>query len=304
MNLATRKGTAGDADGDTLVSIEAVIGSDHDDTFIASAGVDVIDGGGNPDMMPAGDTVSYELSEDGVTVVLGAIDAEGTAQVDAAEDSYAAGDILTDIENLTGSTRADSLTGNGAANTLKGGGGNDTLLAGEGGDDKLYGGAGNDTMTGGAGNDTLMGGAGRDIMSGGLEHDTLVGGAGDDELTGDAGTDTFVFGLGDGDDIINDFIMADDRIDLSAFGLDEDELIALIQTRGVGDANVRVQIDLTSVGGGTIELTTIDELGDLGELDGQGNLMSLDLVRDTHDVGGGTGADGMITVQDDGIFIL
>ena len=229
VNLATRKGSAGDADGDTLVNIEAVTGSDHDDTFIASAGVDRIDGGGNPDMMPAGDTVSYELSEDGVIITLLDGGAETTvAASTTAEDSYSDGDVLTGIENITGSSRNDTLTGNDEANTLRGGGGVD-MLDGMEGDDKLDGGAGNDILTGGDDDDTLTGGDGRDTMTGGGGNDTLVGGAGADEMTGNEGTDTFVFGLGHGADIIDDFTVADDRINLAAFNLDEDDLIALIE---------------------------------------------------------------------------
>ena len=42
VNLATGRGTAGDAMGDTLVNIEQVLGSDHDDTFIAGPGPDTL----------------------------------------------------------------------------------------------------------------------------------------------------------------------------------------------------------------------------------------------------------------------
>ena len=301
VNLATRKGTAGDAEGDTLVGIEAVEGSDHDDTFIASEGVDRIDGGDNPDMMPAGDTVSYELSEDGVTVDLEDNGDVTTVADSAAEDSYADNDVLTGIENLTGSSRDDSLTGNNQANTLMGGGGVDTM-DGMGEDDTLDGGAGNDIMDGGEGDDTLMGGAGRDTMDGGLGDDTLIGGAGGDELVGGGGIDTFVFAPGHGDDIIDDFAVGanvddpDDRINLAAFNLDEDDVISLIEVRGTDD-NIRIQINLTSVGGGTIELNGVTSLDTLGEVDGMGNLISLDLLTDSDE-------NGMITVADDGIFIL
>ena len=65
VDLSTGRGTAGDAEGDTLANIERVEGSANDDTFIASAGADNIDGGGGTD------TLSYEKSEDGVRVVLG-----------------------------------------------------------------------------------------------------------------------------------------------------------------------------------------------------------------------------------------
>ena len=301
VNLATRKGTAGDAEGDTLTNIEAVTGSSHDDAFIASEGVDRIDGGGNPMMNPKGDTVSYELSEDGIVITLEDDGAATTVDNATVEDSYADGDVLTGIENLTGSSRIDVLSGNDRANTLKGGGGNDTLN-GEEGNDKLYGDAGNDTMDGGDDDDMLMGGAGRDTMTGGIGNDTLVGGAGGDEMTGGAGVDTYVFAPGHGADIIDDFAIdtgadaPDDRINLAAFGLDEDDLIALISTRGAGD-NLRVQINLTSVGGGTIELNDVTTLESLGMVDANGNLTSLNILTDTDD-------NGMIGVADDGIFIL
>ena len=52
-------GTGGEAMGDTLRNIELVWGSEHDDTFIASNGADIIEGDGGSD------TVSYEASETG-----------------------------------------------------------------------------------------------------------------------------------------------------------------------------------------------------------------------------------------------
>lgn len=64
-------------------------------------------------------------------------------------------------------------------------------------------------VRGGFGNDQLSGAAGDDVIS---------GGAGQDALTGGAGKDRFVFGAVDTDkDIITDFDMTQDVIDLSAF---------------------------------------------------------------------------------------
>ena len=54
-------------------------------------------------------------------------------------------------------------------------------------------------------------------------------------------------------------------IDLTAFGLDADDLAGMISTRGTGADNVRVIINLSSVGGGTIELTEQDSVDDLDE---------------------------------------
>ena len=68
VDLDTATGTAGEAMGDTLRNIELIWGSKHGDTFIASAGHDVIHGDGGSD------TVSYEASRHGVTVRLPVVD--------------------------------------------------------------------------------------------------------------------------------------------------------------------------------------------------------------------------------------
>ena len=62
VDLSTGRGTHGEAEGDRLIDIELVWGSEGDDTFVASADEDIIDiihGDGGSD------TVSYEVSEVG-----------------------------------------------------------------------------------------------------------------------------------------------------------------------------------------------------------------------------------------------
>ncbi|HUH88514.1 MAG TPA: peroxidase family protein [Pusillimonas sp.] len=123
-----------------------------------------------------------------------------------------------------GGSGADTLRGNSGDDVLNGGSGNDRLFGG-GGDDVLNGGSGNDVLDGGAGddilnggsgNDALEGGAGDDILNGGSGNDILHGGLGDDILTGGAGDDIFVFG---GNDLITDFTVGQDRIDLRKLGI-------------------------------------------------------------------------------------
>gem|GEM_PF-250245 len=93
----------------------------------------------------------------------------------------------------------DGLYGSAASDTFSGGSGNDDL-AGYGGDDALDGGAGNDTLSGGTGDDVLIGGFGRD------------------RLTGGAGSDTYVFNIGDGDDLIDNYDLSAGRVDVLQFG--------------------------------------------------------------------------------------
>ncbi len=77
---------------------------------------------------------------------------------------------------------------------ISGDSGND-LVVGANGNDNLHGGSGTDIVTGDLGNDALYGGSGSDILS---------GGEGNDELDGGAGSDTYIFGVGDGQDTIQD----------------------------------------------------------------------------------------------------
>ncbi|NBT32392.1 MAG: calcium-binding protein, partial [Rhodobacteraceae bacterium] len=93
------------------------------------------------------------------------------------------------------------------------------IINGNVGHDALFGGEGNDAIRGGAGNDAINGDAGKDNLFGDEGQDTINGGAGNDKLTGGADADTFVFELGGGSDVINDFEVGIDKIDLSDFAL-------------------------------------------------------------------------------------
>ena len=230
VNLAIDRGTGGEADGDTLVNIELVWGSTHDDTFIAGNGPDYIHGDGHGEN---GDTVSYEASELGVTVNLtsdqptqafdedpsvddlgGAIATiPATTDEDNSNTNGAAGDRLGGIENLTGSDNNDSLTGDANANILRGGAGDDMLVgsdkntdgdertgqslssAADVTDDKLYGGDGDDVLEGRVGNDLLEGGAGDDELYGGNQDEGESGHRGNDTLRGGDGNDILDGGI-------------------------------------------------------------------------------------------------------------
>ncbi len=103
----------------------------------ARGGDDHITGVGSHDYIDGGagtDTVSYHWSGAYVNV-----DLLRTYQ----QNGDANGDVLVNVENVTGSGHGDDLRGNDAANTLNGLGGND-VLDGRGGADRLTGGAGSD----------------------------------------------------------------------------------------------------------------------------------------------------------------
>ena len=161
VDLAAGSGTGGHAQGDTLDTIENVIGSAFGDTLEGDAGVNTLSGGVGDDVAGArradvldggagSDTASYSGSAAAVSIDLGTSTYTG---------GDALGDTLTDIENITGSGNDDTIIGDAAANILSGGAGADAIT----------GGAGDDDLRGDAGDDTLIGGAGADVLDGGSE---------------------------------------------------------------------------------------------------------------------------------------
>ena len=167
----------------------SLIGSIYADMLTGGAGNDTIDGGGAAsgnmyvtnahDTIDGGggnDTLTFSAVTSGVTVDL---TQEGSIQ----NTGGGGNELLTSIENITGSIYGDTLTGDDGANTLRG-------LAG---DDTIHGGAGNDSISGGAGNDYIDGGDGIDAASygqdGAVHVDLAITGPQD---TGGSGTDTLV----------------------------------------------------------------------------------------------------------------
>uniref|UniRef100_UPI0031DA33CE calcium-binding protein n=1 Tax=Inquilinus sp. TaxID=1932117 RepID=UPI0031DA33CE len=167
VNLATGAAEGGDAQGDVLLQIANLIGSDFADLLGGDAGDnvlygndgadklwgndgdDILNGGAGADSLYGGagyNAASYVGSSAGVAVNL----ATG-----AAEGGDAQGDLLYQITDLFGSNFADLL----------GGDAGDNVLYGNGGADKLWGNGGDDILRGGAGGDTLYGGAGENMAS-------------------------------------------------------------------------------------------------------------------------------------------
>ena len=218
VNLAEDIVQGGHAEGDVLTEIENIIGSAHDDVLVGNDDANQLEGGAGADRLEGGvgsDWASYAGSNEGVTVDL----AQGTST-----GGHAEGDVIIDMENVSGSDYSDVLRGDGNANSLSGEGGDDRLW-GAGGDDILAGGDGDDWLFGSAGADRLEGGAGHDVLtyerSGagvtvnladgtvmggdaegdvftGIEH--IVGSGYGDMLTGDDGSNE-LYGIGGDDEI-------------------------------------------------------------------------------------------------------
>ncbi|WP_295627339.1 calcium-binding protein [uncultured Nitrosomonas sp.] len=175
-------GTASGGDGnDTLLGIENISGSSHNDILIGDANSNTLKGNKGNDTLIGGDgfdTVDYSDASAKVTVNL----------VTGVASGGDGNDVLNGIEAIIGSNFNDTLIGaNGDGNTLSGGSGNDTLMGGDGGFNVLDGGSGNDSLLGGSFSNYLSGGEGNDSLVGGEGNDTLTGGLGNDILTGGNG---------------------------------------------------------------------------------------------------------------------
>nr|WP_318652728.1 putative Ig domain-containing protein [Pseudomonas sp. PDM10] len=136
---------------------------------------------------------------------------------------------------------------------------------------------GSDSLLGSDSADTLLGLAGNDSLNGGAGDDKLDGGAGMDSLTGGTGADIFAFsnrldsyrnyntGGANLSDVITDFDITADKIDLSAIGF-----------TGLGDGkNNTVYVVLNSTGTKTyIKSLTADANGNRFEVTLDGNYLN------------------------------
>ena len=126
VDLTTGTASGGHATGDTLISIEALQGSDHNDTLIGEGSANILDGGIGDDSLVGYGGNDHLFGQGG----------NDTLRGDTGDD------------NLYGGADNDHLFGGSDNDVLRGGTGDDTVL-GEGGFDTISGGAGNDSLTGG-----------------------------------------------------------------------------------------------------------------------------------------------------------
>lgn len=233
---------------------DELFGDIGNDTLYGEDGHDILNGGTGADIIDGGsgiDTASYEGSSSGVRINFFSNTFSG---------GDASGDVLTSIENVTGSDHNDSIIGNANANSFSGGMGND-FLNGYLDDDTLNGQEGNDVLVGGAGADTIDGGDGIDearyvsssagvdvrldanTASGGDANgdtfsniENLLGSIFDDILLGDGGSNVLKGNKGDdvlggrsGNDTLNggpgeDLIFGESGNDILNGGGDNDDL--------------------------------------------------------------------------------
>jgi Ca2+-binding RTX toxin-like protein len=133
---------------DTLVSIEDLFGSKHDDVLIGDDGDNVIQGSLGDDVMDGGGGIDTATFRDSFELVVDLV--EGTAVEERGSDT------LENFENIVGSSFADTIVGDDGPNAIWGGSGDDSLV-GDSGDDTLIGQRGEDEVNGGDDLDTCDG---------------------------------------------------------------------------------------------------------------------------------------------------
>ena len=149
---------------------------------------------------------------------------------------------MGDTDTLRGFAGNDLLDGGTGADTMEGGKGDDTYVVDDLGDVvteasgidlvrtsvnyTLGTGLENLTQLSGAGNIAGIGNASNNVIIGNEGDNILTGRAGVDTLTGGTGVDTFAFLIGDtgaalgSRDLITDFVVGTDKLDLSAIDAD------------------------------------------------------------------------------------
>ena len=295
------EGTATGADGnDTLFNIENILGSDGygdvmsgddndnhidgvggNDTLRGFEGNDTLDGGAGGDFLNGGFGDDYIYGGEGsdraayytANALFGGVTVSLLLQGQFQDTGAQGYDLLTGIENLSGTAFADTLIGDSGDNWLWGSAA--TISPGnisQDNNDYLDGGDGNDLLTVGIGAHTLFGGDGIDTvrftengsaetgvtislgLQGGAQDtgngswtlssiENLSGGTANDNLTGDGEANTLAGDLGN--DIIDgggggDLLLGDGQI-----RVDEDNVITTFLDQGANGGN-----DTLNGGGG------------------------------------------------------
>ncbi|WP_312336454.1 calcium-binding protein [Anaerospora hongkongensis] len=324
------------------------------------SGNDRLNGGAGKDTMLGGlgdDTYVVDNSGDVITELAGAGTDTVYTSLSYTLNDNVENLILTGNSNTKGigNILNNTITGNSGNNSLYGYGGDDTLDGGSG-IDSLYGGIGNDTYVidnagdsvienADEGTDTIQSGVSytlganienltlsgttningtgntlANVITGNSGNNTLWGGGGNDTLTGAAGTDRYLYGRGEG----NDIITADENNNLDSiyfynatrnelnFNLNGDDLVITITGAsgsltvkgwGLGSGN-QISTLQTTDDTFTPVITMIKGTEGADIINGNSDNNTIYGLGGNDSINGGAGADTMIGGKGDDIYVV
>jgi serralysin len=225
---------------------DAIFGVEGDDILNGEAGIDYIVAGNGNDTLNGGGDADEMYGQAGNDTLDGGSSFDTDIMVGGDGNDTIDGDSgLGDFDYMYGNLGDDIFYVDTPADLVfeQSGEGTDTVFANiSGAGFYLYENIENLTLQGntpfGVGNslaNTLIGNDIANFLLGGGGNDILNGKAGDDVLFGEEGNDTFVFQVGNGGDVIGDFVRGQDKIDVSAYGLSFAQLQSLfVQNGNVG----------------------------------------------------------------------
>ncbi|MDQ6437892.1 calcium-binding protein, partial [Mesorhizobium sp. LHD-90] len=309
------QGFGGDAQGDYLVGIVYLIGSNTggddlagsaaantmngqggndtldgqggNDILLGGAGNDVLVGAGGADSLQGGagsaDTANYSASAEPVIVNL----TTGTGSGGDAQ-----GDMLIGIERLVGSMSNDTLTGSAGDNVLDGSAGADALDGSGGNDTASYASSAAHVIVSLELGMGLQGSAQGDALS---NIENVAGSAFNDTLTGEGGVNSL--DGGDGNDTLNgragaDVLNGGDGVDTAINATSSAGVTVNLQlgTASGGDADGDSLIGIENVAGSSFNDTLIGD-GNTNRLVGEAGADTLEGGNGDDVLDGGTGAD-------------
>ncbi|WP_314388319.1 type I secretion C-terminal target domain-containing protein, partial [Pseudomonas brenneri] len=240
-------------------------GTTGDDILMAGPGNNILNGGDGNDVLSAGNGNNQLNGGNGNDLLFSGT---GNDQLD--------GGAGIDTVSYANATSAVTVTLGLAGGQVTGGAGTDTLS----GLENLIGSNFNDNLTGDGNNNLISGGLGNDTLKGGGGDDTLMGGLGNNNLTGGSGADTFQYLTGgSGHDVITDFAVGTDKLDLSQLLQGENATTASLDDylhfKVLGGTTT---IDISAVAGATptqtIDLAGVNLATQYGVTPGAGGLIA------------------------------